>query len=709
MRTHFFYLFLGLSAAAISCSSPTSENTSTALLPPDAAQVPTETLLHGISLRDDYAWLKDKSNPDVIAYLEAENAYTDTLMSSQKELINSLFEEMKGRIKEEDQSAPIKIDDYYYYNRSVSGKQYRVYCRKKGSMEAPEEVLLDLNQLAEGKKFLSMGNYSISPNHQYMAYTLDSTGAEVFDLYVKELASGQLLEDVIPNVSYSLVWGQDNQTLFYSINDETNRPYKIFKHKLGVSYMEDMQVFHEEDDRYFVSISQSKDRQYLLIDNHSKITSETYYLPVNDPNGEFTLFSPRVDGVEYTVYPYRNKFFILTNDGAINYRLMECSGAQTSRSNWKEVIAGRDSVKIEGLELFANHLVLSERSQGLRQIKVMNLANRTSYYVPFPDPMYNVSLGGNVNYTSSKLRITYSSLVWPEKVYEFDMNSQATQDIKVEEVPGYDPAQYQSERIYATASDGTRIPISLLYKKGMEKNGQNPTYLYGYGSYGSITNTSFNTSRISLLDRGFIYAVAHIRGSGDLGEQWYQEGKFTKKKNTFTDFIACAEHLAAENYTKAEKIVAVGGSAGGLLMGAVANMKPEAFGVIVAKVPFVDVMNTMLDPNLPLTVTEYEEWGNPNEKEYFEYMLSYSPYDNVSAQDYPHMLVTAGLNDPRVGYWEAAKWVAKLRDLKTDNKELLFKINMGAGHMGASGRYNYLKETAFEYAFILDKINPQIQ
>lgn len=670
-----------------------------------AEKRPEQKSIHGIMLQDDYAWLKNKKDSTVISYLESENNFANTTMKDTEALQEQLFTEMKGRIKEEDQSAPVKLGGYFYYNRTEANKQYKLICRIKDAPDAQEEIILDQNELAKGKKFMSVGNYSVSPDQQLMAYTLDSTGAEIYDLYFKNLGTGKMLEEVIPNVSYSIVWANDNQTLFYNINDETTRPYKVFKHKLGVPYVEDMQVFHEEDDRYFVSISKSKNEKYLIIDNHSKITSESYLLSANDPNGEFKIFAPRKEGVEYNVTPHEGLFYILTNENAVNYKLMSCPENSLDKSNWIEVIAHNEKVKLEFIEEMAGFLAIAERTEGLRKVRIMDLKNKTEHYIDFPDPIYNVGFSGNVDFNSPNIRLSYSSLVWPNVVYDYNLSTKQRTDVKLDEVSDYDAHQYVSERIFATSEDGTQIPISLVYKKGVEKNGNNPLLLYGYGSYGSITSTAFSAPRISLLNRGFIFAVAHIRGSGDMGEQWYQDGKYLKKKNTFTDFISCGEYLISQNYTNPDKMAAIGGSAGGLLMGAVANMKPEIFQSIIAKVPFVDVINTMLDPNLPLTVTEYEEWGDPNEKEYFDYMLSYSPYENVSEQDYPNMLVTVGLNDPRVGYWEGAKWVAKLRATKTDNNTLLLKTNMGAGHMGSSGRYDYLKETAFEYAFLLKTLS----
>lgn len=658
-------------------------------------------------IRDNYFWLRDKENPEVIAYLKEENEYTEKVMKDTEPFQQFLFKELKGRIKDEDSTVPTKEDDYYYYQRTEKDKQYTIYCRKKGSLNAEEEIILDVNVLAEGQSFFSLGSLEISPDHQMIAYTSDTVGNENFTLYVKSLITRELIEEPISGLSYALAWANDNQTLFYSTRDEAYRPYKLFLHKIGSTYLEDKMVYHEEDDRFFLSVQKSKNNQFVLINLTSKTTSEVLYLDANNPNKDYTIITPRVADVKYSVYPHDDVFYILTNQNAVGYKVMKATFHATEMNHWQEVIAGKPNITIENLEEFKNYLAVTKRVDGLRQIEILPLDNSLPHSVSFEDPTYSIAKVESPDFNSNTLRFSYSSLVKPKQIIDYDMALQKQTILKTEEVVGgYDAKNYTSERIFATAKDGTAIPISLVYKKGIKKDGQNPLYLYGYGAYGVTTEPTFNPNRLSLLDRGFIFAIAHIRGSGDLGEQWYLDGKLLNKKNTFTDFIACAQHLQDEKFTNKENLVAMGGSAGGLLIGAVANMKPGLFKALVAHVPFVDVINTMSDPNLPLTITEYEEWGNPNEKVYFDYILSYSPYENVKAQDYPHMLVTAGLNDPRVSYWEPAKWTAKLRALKTDDNLLLLKTNMEAGHAGASGRDNYLKEVAFEYAFLFKILKP---
>jgi oligopeptidase B len=674
-----------------------------AIKPPKAAKIPYITNIHGISIIDNFFWLRDRNNPDVIKYLEDENGYADSIMADTKAMQEKIFSEMKGRINEDDESVPVKRDDYYYYYKTEEGKQYMIYCRKKGSLSATEEVLLDCNYLAEDMPYFSLGAYEISPDHQTLAYAIDTDGSESYTLYFKNLATGHLLEDEIPEISPSLEWANDNQTVFYAVHDEAKRPYKLFRHKVGSSFQEDMQHYHEEDERFFLSIRKTKNNEFLLINLHSKTSSEIHYLNANQPDGQFKIFSPRRKNVKYSVFAHNQVFYVLTNaDKAVNYKIMITPKNATSHKNWQEFIPHSEDKKIEDIDAFSSQLAIYERENGLRKIRVVGLQNKSEYYIDFPEPAYTLINNANPDFNSKLLVFTYSSLVRPSTVYEYNLENKARQILKVDKIIGdYDPENYTSERIYAIAPDGARIPISLVYKKGLKKDGQNPLYLYGYGAYGITTDPYFNSNRLSLLDRGFIFALAHIRGGSDIDQKWYEEGKLLKKKNTFNDFIACAEHLEKENYTSPEKMVAIGGSAGGLLMGAVMNTRPELFNVIIAKVPFVDVINTMLDPTLPLTVTEYEEWGNPQEKNYFDYIYSYSPYDNVKAHNYPNILVTAGLNDPRVSYWEPAKWVAKIRDMKKDSNKLIFKTNMDAGHGGASGRYDNLNEIAYEYAFIL--------
>jgi len=671
--------------------------------PPVAKVISKPDTLHGDVRIDDYFWLREKSNPEVIKYLEAENEYTEAVMKQTEEFQKLLYEELVGRIKETDLSVPEKIDDYYYYSRTEEGEQYPIYCRKKESLNAEEEILLDQNALAEGYDYFDIGAFQISRDHQLLAYSVDTTGSETFTLYVKDLNAGGLLKDEIKNIYYYVEWGNDNKTIFYTTLDEAKRPYKLYRHILGTAQEEDEMVYQESDEAFYLSISKTRDKEYLIITLGSMTTTEVRYLKADLPKDNFQVIHPRQHEMEYYVAHHSDKFYIMTNDEAKNFKLMEVSVTDPSKKNWKEVIPHSDSVKIDGMDVFRNHLVVYEREKGLKKIRITNLMDSQVHYVDFPEPVYTYWRSRNPDFNTNMLRFNYTSLVTPRSVFDYNMDTK-TRELKkqYEVLGGYDPSLYQSERIFAKASDGTMVPLSLVYRKGMVKDGNNPLLLHGYGSYGISQEPTFSSNRLSLLDRGFVYAMAHVRGGGEMGRYWYEDGKLLKKKNTFTDFIACAEHLIAEKYTSSNKLVIYGGSAGGLLMGAVTNMRPDLFKAVIADVPFVDALNTMLDPSIPLTVIEYEEWGNPNEEEYYDYMKSYSPYDNVEAKDYPNMLITAGLNDPRVQYWEPAKWTAKLRALKTDKNILLLKTKMGEGHMGASGRYDYLKDIAFEYAFIFD-------
>ncbi len=675
------------------------------IAPPVARIVPKVDNLHGERRVDNYFWLRERDNPEVIEYLEAENEYTEAMMKHTEEFQKQLYKELLGRIKETDLSVPVKIDDYYYYTRTEEGKQYSIHCRKKGSLDAQEEILLDQNVLAAGHEYFRIGTYSVSPDHQLLAYSTNTTGSEVYTLYVKDLSAGELLSDKIENTYYSVEWANDSKTIFYSILDESKRPYKLYRHTLGTDPAEDVLVYHEADESFFLRAHKTKSKAYLILNLGSATTSEVHYLEADNPSGNFRIIHPRQHEMEYYVVHHDERFFIMTNDDAKNFKLMEAPVADPAKKNWKEVIPHSDSVKIDAVDVFRNHLVVCERENGFKKIRISGIASGEVHYVDFPEPVYTFSGGWNPDFNSNLLRFNYTSLVTPRSVFDYDMNARTRELRKQDEVlGGYDPSLYQSERIFATTSDGTKVPVSLVYKKGMVRDGKNPLFLYGYGSYGSSIEPNFSLNRLSLLDRGFIFAMAHIRGGQEMGRYWYDQGKLLQKKNTFTDFIACADHLVAEKYTSSDKLVINGGSAGGLLMGAVTNIRPDLFKVVIAKVPFVDVINTMLDASIPLTTMEYEEWGNPNDREYFDYMLSYSPYDNTEAKNYPNMLITAGLNDPRVQYWEPAKWTAKLRALKTDNNVLLLKTNMGAGHGGASGRYDYLKEIAFEYAFVFDML-----
>jgi len=675
------------------------------IMPPVAKVIPKIDTVNGYVRTDNYFWLRNRDNPEVISYLEGENKYTAAVMKHTEPLQAKLYKEMLGRIKETDLSVPEKIDDYYYYTRTEEGKQYSIYCRKKGSMDASEEILLDANVLGAGKPYFRIGAYKPSPNHQLVAYSTDTLGSETYTIQVKDLATGQLLKDEVPNTATSLEWINDNQTIFYTTLDEAKRPFKLFRHTLGDNPQNDPLIYHEKDEAFFLELSKTRSKEYLLMNLGSNTTSEVWYLKADGPAGEFEVIHPRQHEMEYSVEHWGNKFYIVANDNAKNFKLVEAPLANPSKANWKDVLPHRLEVKVDGVDAFKNHLVVYEREAGLKRIRVMIQTTGLTHYVEFPEPVYNVNRAANPDFNTNILRFNYTSLVTPNSVFDYNMDTKARELKKQTEVlGGYDPKQYQSERIFASASDGVKIPISLVYKKGMVSNGKNPLYLYGYGSYGISSDPNFNSNRLSLLERGFIFAIAHIRGGGEMGRPWYENGKLLHKRNTFTDFIACAEHLIKEKYTSKENLAINGGSAGGLLMGAVTNLRPDLFEAVVAKVPFVDVMNTMLDPTIPLTVTEYEEWGNPNKKEFYDYMMTYSPYDNVSAREYPDLLITGGLNDPRVAFWEPAKWTAKLRALKKGSNGLLLKMNMGAGHGGASGRYDFLKEIAFEYAFVLDRL-----
>ena len=673
--------------------------------PPVAKIIPhTDTTFSDVRI-DNYFWLRERENPDVREYLEAENKYTERMMRHTKPLQETLYNEMVARIKETDESAPYRLGDYFYYSRTEEGKQYRVHCRKKGSLDAAEEVLLDENTLAEGHDYFRIGVFEISPDQNMLAWSVDTTGGEKYTIYIKNLQSGEVLPDRVPDTYYSLAWANDNRTLFYNTLDAAMRPYRLFRHTLGADTRDDALVYEEKDEKFFLEISRSKSGRYLFMDLRSQITSEIRFLNADTPRGKFKIITPRKNKVEYSVGHQGTYFYIRTNDGAVDFKLVRTPVNRTAHKYWQEIIPGRKNVTLSAMELFKDYLVVFEREQGLDKIRVKRVSDTEFTPLTFDEVDYSVWPLDNHEYKMETLRFGYSSLKTPRTVYDYDMNTKQRTLIKQQKVPGgYDPNQYVTERLFASATDGAKIPISLIYKKGLKKDGANPLYLYGYGSYGINIEPYFSVSRVSLLDRGFVYAIAHIRGSSTMGRMWYENGKLLHKKNTFTDFITSAGYLIKEQYTNPGKLCIAGGSAGGLLMGAVLNMRPDLFKAAAAHVPFVDVINTMLDPTLPLTVIEYEEWGNPHIEKYYRYMKSYSPYDNVQAKAYPNILITAGLNDPRVQYWEPAKWTAKLRALKTDTNLLLLKTNMGAGHGGASGRYSRLKEVAFEYAFILERL-----
>jgi oligopeptidase B len=673
------------------------------LVPPIARVERRVHSLHGETRIDEYFWLRDRSDPEVLAYLEAENRYTEAVMRHTEALQEQLYQEMRGRIKETDLSVPERVDDYFYYTRTEAGGQYPILCRRRGSLEAPEEVLLDQNPLAANHAYFKIGISEVSPDHRLLAYSVDTSGAEEFTLYIKDLTTGQLLAESIGETSVGVTWANDSRTLFYTLLDHARRPCRLYRHLVGTSPTSDVLVYFEPDESFFLDINRTRSRRYLLLDIASHSTSEVRFLDADQPDGVFQVVQPRESGIEYSVEHHDERFFITTNDGAPNFRLVQAPVASPSKANWTPVLPYRPEVKLDETDAFRSHLVVYEREAGLRQIRIMDLASRQEHLVPFPEPVYTLRAHENPEFETTLLRFTYTSLVTPSSVVEYDMAEHTWTVRKQTEVRGgYDPTLYRSERVFATAPDGERVPISLVYRTPLELNGQRPLLLNGYGAYGLSYDPSFSSNTLSLLDRGFVVAIAHVRGGEEMGRPWYEGGKLLNKRSTFTDFIASAEQLVEAGYTSRDRLVINGGSAGGLLMGAVTNLRPDLFRVVLAEVPFVDVVNTMLDASLPLTVIEYDEWGNPNEPEAYDYIRSYSPYDNIEAKDYPHMLVTAGLNDPRVAYWEPAKWTARLRATKTNGNRLLLRTNMGAGHGGASGRYDFLREIAFKYAFVLD-------
>jgi len=673
--------------------------------PPVAEKIPKELTIHEHTRVDNYYWLNERENPKVIDYLKAENEYKEAVMKHTEEFQETLFNEIVGRIKKTDMSVPYKESGYYRYSRYVEGNEYPIYCRKKGSLEADEEILLNVNEMAEGYDYYSVAGYSVSSNNNLIAFGVDTVSRRKYTIYFKNLTTEEMFLDKIPNTTGRAVWANDNKTVFYSIKDKTLRSYKILKHVLGTDVSSDKEVYHEKDVTFSTYIYKTKSKKYLIIGCGSTLSSEYRFLDASEPDGKFKIIQTRERDLEYSVDHFKNKFYIRTNYKAKNFRLMETSVCKTTKENWKEVIPHREDVLLQGYEIFKDFLVVNERKKGLPNIRIIRWDKKGEHYLNFGEETYSARISTNPEFDTDLLRYSYTSLTTPGSVFDYNMNTREKKLLKQQEVLGdFDSANYFAERLYATAKDGTKVPISLVYRKGLEKNGDSPLLLYGYGSYGASMNAGFRSDRLSLLDRGFVYAIAHIRGGQEMGRYWYEEGKLLKKKNTFTDFIACAEHLIAEKFTNSNKLFAIGGSAGGLLMGAIANMQPDLFKGIIAAVPWVDVVTTMLDDSIPLTTAEYDEWGNPNDKEYYDYMLSYSPYDNVEAKDYPAMLATTGLHDSQVQYFEPAKWVAKLRDLKTDNNILLLHTNMEAGHGGVSGRFRRYRETAMEYAFMLDLI-----
>jgi oligopeptidase B len=671
--------------------------------PPQAQKVPKELEAHGDVRIDDYYWLRERENPEVINYLEAENEYTAAMMAHTGALQKTLVEEFKTRIKQDDTSVPYRVDDYYYYDRSVEGEDYKVYCRKKGSLEGDEEILLDANELAGDSSFFSLRS-RVSPEHDLIAYGTDKVGRRFYTVRFKELKTGKILPDTLSDVTGNLAWANDNLTLFYSKQDpETLRSFQVYRHVLGTDPAQDDLVYEEADETFSVYVRKTKSEKYILISSDQTLSTEVRYLDADKPDGDFVVFLPRREKLEYSIDHLKDRFYIRTNLDASNFRLMETKVGDSDPNLWQEKIPHRDDVFFVDFEVFADHLVIEERENGLIQIRILPWSGQEEFSIEFDEPAYSAGLSYNPELATTLVRYSYESMTTPTSTFDFDMETQEKTLLKQVEVRGgFNSDNYVTERLWATADDNTKIPISIVYAKELEKDGSNPLLLYGYGSYGSTTDARFSATRISLIDRGFAYAIAHVRGGQELGRRWYEDGKLLKKKNTFTDFIACGEFLVAQGYTSPDRQFAMGGSAGGLLMGAVINMAPGLFKGVIAQVPWVDVITTMLDPDIPLTTSEFDEWGDPHKREYYDYMLSYSPYDQVEKKGYPSLFVTTGLHDSQVQYWEPAKWVAKLRTMKTDDNLLLLRTNMNAGHGGASGRYGRYAELAFEYAFLLD-------
>ena len=711
-------LTLSLLAISLIFASCNSTVTHQSLTPPMAKKTPFEMTEHGDTRVDNYYWMRlsdeqknapdstrDQQTKDVLDYLNAENAYTKSMLAHTDAFQAKLFEEMKGRIKETDQSVPVKQDGYWYYTRYEAGKDYAFNCRKKDSMETgTEEILVNGPEMAAGHDYWALGGLDVSEDNAILVYSEDLVSRRIYNASFRNIQTNEMLSDKIEGIAGCPVWANDNKTLFYVKKDPTTlREFQIWRHTLGTSQADDALVFEEKDEEFSCFVYKTKSKKYMVIGSNQTLSNEYRVLSADAPVGEFKVIQPRERNLEYGIDHYGDRFYITTNLEAKNFRLMSCPETATTKENWQEVIAHRADVLLEGIEIFKDYLVVQERKEGLNQIRVIRWDNKSEYYVEFQDPTYAAGVGANPEFETDVLRYGYSSLTTPASTYDFNMTNKDRVLMKQQEIiGGHDPSQYNSERLYAKATDGTMVAISLVYKKGTRLDGSAPTLLYAYGSYGSNTDAGFSSARLSLLNRGFVFAIAHIRGGQEMGRHWYEDGKLLKKKNTFTDFINCAEHLIANNYTSKEKLFAMGGSAGGLLMGAIANMRPDLWRGIVNAVPFVDVITTMLDETIPLTTFEFDEWGNPKNKEYYDYMKSYSPYDNIENKNYPNILVTSGYWDSQVQYWEPAKYVAKLRDHKTDNNLLLFWCNMDAGHGGKSGRFEALKEVALEYAFMMD-------
>ena len=723
MNARFFGVALAATwALTLGCNSPSSDmktpeyvtQASALSTAPDAAQKPHTTDIHGLQLQDDYFWMRlsdeqkaakesDAQTTEVVDYLKAENAYTKEAMAPTEGLQEKIYEEIVGRIKKDDESVPVLDKGYWYYSRYEEGKEYPYSCRKKGSMEAAEEVMLDQPSMAEGHNYFAIGGRSVSPDNNLLVYGVDTISRRQYTLYIKDLATGEVFADRIPETTGGATWANDNKTLFYTKKDPlTLRSSQVYRHVLGTDVSEDVLVYEEKDETFSCGIGKTKSEAYLMIASYATVSTEYRFLDANDPNGEWKVLQPRERDLEYSVSHYGDDFYIVTNRNAKNFKLVKTSTDATTYEHWEDVLGHRDDVLLEGIEIFNRWLVVDERKNGLTQIRLIRWDGSEDKYIPFNDPAYSAGVGANPDFNASRLRYGYTSMTTPSSVLEYDFDSGEITQLKQQEVLGgtFDPANYVSERLMVEARDGAMVPVSIVYRKGTERNGKNPLLLYAYGSYGASMDAGFSVARLSLLDRGFVYAMAHIRGGSEMGRHWYEDGKLFNKLNTFNDYIDCGQAMVDEKFTSSDHMYAMGGSAGGLLMGAVMNMAPNLFNGVIAAVPFVDVINTMLDESIPLTTGEFDEWGNPKDKAYFDYIMQYSPYDNVAAQDYPHTLVTTGYWDSQVQYWEPAKWMAKLRDVKTDDNLLVMQCNLEAGHGGASGRFERIKEVALEYAFM---------
>ncbi len=683
---------------------------------PAAPKRPHTLTKHGVTRVDNYYWLRDRNDPETMKYLRSESDYLEEMMQHTKPLQERLYSEMRARIQETDSTVPEKRGDYFYYERFEAGKQYPIFCRKKDSLTSPEEIILDQNELAEGKPFCSISGIQTSPDGTKLAYMLDLEGNEVYTLHFKDLTTGQHYPETIGNALASayerigIEWANDSRTVFYVTLDASLRPNKLFRHTVGTDPKTDVLLVEENDEEYHLFCYKTRDNAFIMSYHISTNTKETRFMDANDPTSGFKIFQARIEGLDYHAVHHKDKFFVISNDNAKNFKLSITPDNATGKENWKDLLPHRNDVLVEGVETFEDHIVVHERKGGLKQFRISSPDGISNVrYVQFPDAAYSVHPEGNTQFQSKHLRLRYSSLITPFTIADIDLESGEWTIRKVDAIPsGFDGSQYMLERIHATALDGTQIPMTIAYRKDMQKkDGTNPALMYGYGSYGATIDPYFDANRFSLIDRGFVYAIAHIRGGYDMGRDWYDQGKMEFKKNTFTDFIACGEHLIKEGYAASDKLAIQGGSAGGLLVGACVTMRPDLFKAVIAKVPFMDVVTTMDDPTIPLTTQEYTQWGHPDDKALFEYMLSYSPYDNLRATDYPNMLITTGMNDPRVAFWEPAKFTAKLRELKTDDNLVIFYVNYASGHAGASGRFDYIKEIALDYAFLFDRLGVQ--